>query len=83
MWKNIGLLQDSVNALEQSDVDKALEKIAEEGYDKAFGARPLRRAIQSRIEDAFAEEYLMGNFKAGDKVSVGVKTNGFLFRVVK
>ena len=63
--------------------DKALEKIAEEGYDKAFGARPLRRAIQSRIEDAFAEEYPMGNFKAGDKVSVGVKTNGFLFRVVK
>ena len=63
--------------------DKALEKIAEEGYDKAFGARPLRRAIQSRIEDAFAEEYLMGNFKAGDKVSVGVKTNGFLFRVVQ
>lgn len=63
--------------------DKVLEKIAEEGYDKAFGARPLRRAIQSRIEDAFAEEYLMGNFKAGDKVSVGVKTNGFLFRVVK
>lgn len=63
--------------------DKALEKIAEEGYDKAFGARPLRRAIQSRIEDAFAEEYLMGNFKAGDKVSVGLKTNGFLFRVVK
>ena len=63
--------------------DKALEKIAEEGYDKAFGARPLRRAIQSRIEDAFAEEYLMGNFKAGDKVSVGVKTNSFLFRVVK
>ena len=63
--------------------DKALEKIAEEGYDKAFGARPLRRAIQSRIEDAFAEEYLMGNFKAGDKISVGVKTNGFLFRVVK
>ena len=63
--------------------DKALEKIAEEGYDKAFGARPLRRTIQSRIEDAFAEEYLMGNFKAGDKVSVGVKANGFLFRVVK
>ncbi|MFR3211088.1 ATP-dependent Clp protease ATP-binding subunit [Anaerotignum sp.] len=63
--------------------DKALEKIAEEGYDKAFGARPLRRAVQSRIEDAFAEEYLMGNFKAGDKVSVGLKTNGFLFRVVK
>jgi len=66
-----------------SFTDKALEKIAEEGFDKAYGARPLRRAIQSRIEDAFAEEYLQGNFKAGEKVSVGVKTNGFLFRVVK
>lgn len=56
---------------------KAIEKIAEEGYDKAYGARPLRRAIQSKIEDAFAEEYLLGNIKAGDKVSVGLKTNGF------
>ena len=62
---------------------KAIEKIAEEGYDKAYGARPLRRAIQSKIEDAFAEEYLRGNIKAGDKVSIGLKTNGFSFRVVK
>ena len=62
---------------------KAIEKIAEEGYDKAYGARPLRRAIQSKIEDAFAEEYLLGNIKAGDKVSVGLKTNGVSFRVVK
>lgn len=62
---------------------KAIEKIAEEGYDKAYGARPLRRAIQSKIEDAFAEEYLLGNIKAGDKVSVGLRTNGFSFRVVK
>lgn len=62
---------------------KAIEKIAEEGYDKAYGARPLRRAIQSKIEDAFAEEYLLGNIKAGDKVSVGLKTNGFSFCVVK
>ena len=62
---------------------KAIEKIAEEGYDKAYGARPLRRAIQSKIEDTFAEEYLLGNIKAGDKVSVGLKTNGFSFRVVK
>ncbi|MBR4015718.1 MAG: ATP-dependent Clp protease ATP-binding subunit [Anaerotignum sp.] len=63
--------------------EKALEKIAEEGYDKAYGARPLRRAIQSKIEDAFAEEYLQGNFKEGEKVSVGLKTNGFSFRLVK
>lgn len=63
--------------------EKAIEKIAEDGYDKAYGARPLRRAIQSKIEDAFAEEFLQGNFKAGNKISVGLKTNGFSFRVVK
>ena len=63
---------------------KAIEKIAEDGYDKAYGARPLRRAIQSKIEDAFAEAFLRGDFKAGDKVSVGMKTNGsFHFRVIK
>ena len=45
---------------------KAIEKIAEEGYDKAYGARPLRRAIQSKIEDAFAEEYLLGNDKGSN-----------------
>ena len=66
-----------------SFTEKAIEKIAEEGYDKAYGARPLRRAIQSKIEDAFAEEFLLGNFKAGDKISIGLKPNGFLFRVVK
>ena len=66
-----------------SFTEKAIEKIAEEGYDKAYGARPLRRAIQSKIEDAFAEEFLQGKCKAGDKVSIGLKTNGFHFRVVK
>ncbi|WP_312047511.1 ATP-dependent Clp protease ATP-binding subunit [Anaerotignum sp.] len=63
--------------------DKAIEKIAEVGYDKAYGARPLRRALQTKIEDVFAEEFLSGNFQKGSKVSVGVKTNGFSFRTVK
>ncbi|MDD3394321.1 MAG: ATP-dependent Clp protease ATP-binding subunit [Anaerotignum sp.] len=63
--------------------DKAIEKIAEVGYDKAYGARPLRRALQAKIEDVFAEEFLGGNFQRGCKVSVGVKTNGFTFRNVK
>ena len=62
---------------------KALEKIAQDGYDKAYGARPLRREIQTKIEDAFAEEYLQGHFQSGDKVSVGVKSNGFQFRARK
>ncbi len=62
---------------------KAIEKIAEAGYDKAYGARPLRRVLRSEIEDAFAEEYLSGRIKAGDKVSIGLKPKGFRFHVVQ
>ncbi|MFV0313858.1 MAG: ATP-dependent Clp protease ATP-binding subunit, partial [Anaerotignum sp.] len=63
--------------------DKAIEKIATEGYDKAYGARPLRRALQTKIEDVFAEEFLSGNIQSGGKVSVGVKTNGYSFRTIR
>ena len=66
-----------------SFTDKVIEKLADEGYDKDYGARPLRRTIQSKVEDALAEAFLAGNFEAGDKVSVGVKTNGFSFRKIK
>ena len=76
-------IKENMN-IKVSFTEKAIEKIAEEGYDKAYGARPLRRAIQSKIEDSFAEAFLRGDFKAGDKVSVGMKTNGsFHFRVIK
>ena len=76
-------IQENMN-INVSFTAKALEKIAEEGYDKSYGARPLRRAIQSSIEDAFAESFLRGDFKSGDKVSVGLKPNGtFHFRKVK
>ncbi len=76
-------IQENMN-IKASFTEKALERLAEDGYDKAYGARPLKRAIQSRIEDAFAEAYLRGDFAAGDKISVGLKANGtFHFRVVK
>ena len=76
-------IQENMN-ITVSFTEKAIEKIAEEGYDKAYGARPLRRAIQTKVEDAFADAFLRGEFQAGDKVSVGMKTNGaFHFRTVK
>ena len=53
--------------------DQAIEKLAEVGFDPAYGARPLRRAIQSQIEDLFAEDILDGKFKDGDKATVCVK----------
>ncbi|MCL2873724.1 MAG: ATP-dependent Clp protease ATP-binding subunit [Defluviitaleaceae bacterium] len=56
--------------VEVSLSESALEFISDAGYDKSFGARPLRRAIQNNIEDKLAEYILDGIFKGGDKVSV-------------
>ena len=53
--------------------------IFEKGYDKNYGARPLKRAIQNNIEDSLAEEILAGNFRSGDKVSMTVKDGKVLF----
>lgn len=46
--------------------------IFEKGYDKKFGARPLKRSIQNEIENPLAEEILSGRVSKGDKVSIGV-----------
>lgn len=53
--------------------------IFEKGYDKKYGARPLKRAIQNNIEDSLAEEILAGNFQSGDKVSMTVRDGKVLF----
>jgi ATP-dependent Clp protease ATP-binding subunit ClpC len=49
--------------------DSAVAQIASEGFDPVYGARPLRRAIQSKIEDALSEKMLSGEVKAGDTVT--------------
>ncbi len=54
--------------------------IAKEGYDPKYGARPLRRAVQSEVEDPLAEELLSGNFKSGDTVQAGAKAGKVVFR---
>ncbi|MCC8044575.1 MAG: ATP-dependent Clp protease ATP-binding subunit [Clostridiales bacterium] len=54
--------------------------IAKEGNDPKYGARPLRRAVQNRVEDPLAEEILSGRVKAGDSVSVGVEKGTVVFR---
>jgi ATP-dependent Clp protease ATP-binding subunit ClpA len=48
--------------------DAAVEKLAGEGYEPAFGARPLKRAIQRLVLDELAEKVLSGEVKAGDTV---------------
>ena len=53
--------------------DAAKDIIVKEGYDPVYGARPLRRAIQSAVEDLAAERILDGSIKKGDTVTVVVK----------
>jgi ATP-dependent Clp protease ATP-binding subunit ClpC len=55
----------------------AVEYVANQGYDKAYGARPLNRAIQKHIEDPMTDEILSGKFKEGDtiKISYDKKTD--------
>lgn len=58
---------------------EAIKKIAEAGFDPAFGARPLKRTIQSEIENPLAKKILAGDFHAKDKVEVGFSKEKFTF----
>ncbi len=57
------------------------EWLIEKHMDAKMGARPMKRAIQSEIEDALAEEILLGNVKRGDTVSAGLKNKKIVFTV--
>lgn len=57
------------------------EYLVEKHSDKKMGARPLKRAIQSLVEDALAEEILRGNVKPGDTVTAGIKDEKVTFHV--
>ncbi len=57
----------------------ARDYLAEKGYDEKYGARPLRRTIQTMIEDRLAEEILSGSFKSGDTVAVKKGKDGLIF----
>ncbi|MGI6705922.1 MAG: ATP-dependent Clp protease ATP-binding subunit [Clostridia bacterium] len=59
---------------------KAEEFLAIEGFDVAYGARPLRRAIQRMVEDNLSEELLAGRVKIGDKVLADVENDKLVFR---
>ncbi len=59
--------------------DAALEWIAKEGYDPAYGARPLKRVIQKSLLDPLSLDLLDGKFKEGDSISAGMGEGGIVF----
>ncbi|MFT5136251.1 MAG: ATP-dependent Clp protease ATP-binding subunit ClpB [Arenicella sp.] len=59
---------------------EALNRVGEAGFDPVYGARPLKRAIQSLIENPLAQKLLAGEFGPGDLVSVGLDENALSFQ---
>ena len=63
--------------------DKVKEALAQKGYDPAFGARPLKRALQKHIQDPLSLKILQGEFSEGDRVKVDVNGNSDTFTFEK
>jgi len=58
---------------------EAREALVKEGFDPAFGARPLRRVIQKRLEDNISEEMLQGKISPGDTIVVSHENGEYKF----
>ncbi len=74
------MLQEVFARLEEKGIklnvtDAFKERLVEEGYNPAYGARPLRRAVMRLLEDSLAEEVLSGRIKDGDKALVDIDNN--------
>lgn len=74
----ISRLKDMNITLELSD--DAIKLLAKEGFDLDYGARPLKRAIQKKLEDNLSEEILKGTIKSGDTVLVKEKNGEIVFK---
>ncbi len=81
------LFKDLFKRLEAQDLkievsDEVKDYLAEDGYSEAYGARPLKRLIQKKVEDGLAEEILGGQFKAGKKIVLTLEDKKIKFHTV-
>ena len=80
------MLNEFADKLKQREItvkiDKSIiEYIVKVGFDDVYGARPLKRAVQSKVEDKFAEELLDGKIKDKDKITLKAKDNNVIIEV--
>ena len=87
--KIVGILISALTERCSSQLDielnitpKARDLLCEAGFDSKYGARPLKRAIQTKIEDELANEILEGRVHRGDRVTVRCKDGKFIFETV-
>nr|WP_303672821.1 ATP-dependent Clp protease ATP-binding subunit [Vampirovibrio chlorellavorus] len=78
------MLQDLIKRLATQSMtlsvpDEVKDELAKEGYSPSYGARPLRRVIQKKLEDELSEQILLGRFKEGDNISTSLKDGEIVF----
>ncbi len=78
----IAHLEKRLNAQDITiDIQKdAIDFLAENGFDPVYGARPLKRTIQQKLENPLAEALLKGNFRPGDNIKITVQDNQLVFK---
>ncbi len=82
------MLKDLFKRLEERELsievtDEVKDFLAKDGYSEAYGARPLRRLIQKRIEDILAEEILSNKYSAGDTILLKMENDKIAFEKIK
>jgi ATP-dependent Clp protease ATP-binding subunit ClpC len=80
------MLNNLAKRLKESDMtleisNKAKDELAKEGFSEIYGARPLRRLIEDKIENPISMRIINGEFKHGDTIEVGFKKNEYTFIV--
>lgn len=83
MLKDVKIRAKNLN-IDINFAESSIDEISKEGFDTVYGARPLRRAIQSKIEDKLSEEVLKGEVKSGQKIrcSYDKKKKQFIFKSI-
>ena len=79
------MLDEFIKRLEKKNIkvdvsDDVIKYISKVGFDDTYGARPLRRAIQSKIEDKFVEEMLDGNIKEDSNVKIDLNDDKIVIK---
>jgi ATP-dependent Clp protease ATP-binding subunit ClpB len=69
--------------LEIEFTESAQKQLMDEGYDPSYGARPLKRVIQQRLENPLAAELIAGKFSEGDKIRISADGHQFQFEKLK
>jgi ATP-dependent Clp protease ATP-binding subunit ClpC len=79
------MLNETAKRMEQNNIkitftEEVKEFLAEKGYDKIYGARPLKRTIQEHIEDKLAEAILDDKVKEGDSISISYEDGKIIIK---